>query len=81
MTLQSARRPGDSLPTWTIAALGWASATGWLFQFLPWPVAAILCVGVGVLLARAADARLRRVRQERWKAEVHAARMAQGQRP
>ncbi|HLL46943.1 MAG TPA: hypothetical protein VK399_09530 [Longimicrobiaceae bacterium] len=71
----------SELPTWTIAALGWASATGWLFQLLPWPVAGILSVGVGMLLARAADARVRRVRQERWKAEVRTSRMAQRQDP
>jgi hypothetical protein len=64
-----------------VAALGWASATGWLFQLLPWPVAGILSLGVGMLLARAADARLRRIRQERWKAEVRATRMAQRQSP
>ncbi|HEV2734656.1 MAG TPA: hypothetical protein VGV85_07445 [Longimicrobiaceae bacterium] len=67
------------LPVWIVAALGWASATGWLFQLLPWPVAGILSLGVGMLLARAADARVRRVRQERWKAEVRGARTARRQ--
>lgn len=71
----------DGLLVWMVAALGWASATGWLFQLLPWPVAGILSLGIGMLLARAADARVRRVRQERWKAEVRAERLAQRQHP
>lgn len=70
-----------ALLVWMVAALGWASATGWLFQLLPWPVAGILSLGVGMLLARAADARVRGIRQERWKAEVRAARTAQRQSP
>jgi membrane protein implicated in regulation of membrane protease activity len=79
--MKATRPRADSLLVWMVAALGWASATGWLFQLLPWPVAGILSLGAGMLLARAADARVRRVRQERWKAEVRASRTAQRQDP
>ncbi|HEX2190145.1 MAG TPA: hypothetical protein VHG51_14655 [Longimicrobiaceae bacterium] len=66
-----------TLPVWTVAALGWASATGWLFQLLPALLAGVLSLGVGMLLARAAEARVRRLRRERWKAEVRAERLAE----